>query len=70
MNITYSRLSLWVMRVLQLFNIAVGKSCSILQFINNEFKEQHDIIIGVEYERKEITFKGMKIKLYIWDTVI
>ena len=49
-------------------NIAVGKSCILLQFTNNKFREQHDITIGVEFDSKTIEVNGKIIKLQIWDT--
>ena len=49
--------------------LAVGKSCIVLQFADNRFRQQHDITIGVEYGRKSVKYKDNDIKLQIWDTV-
>lgn len=46
----------------------VGKSCFLLQFIDNDFKEDHNVTIGVEYGAKTVTASGKQIKLQIWDT--
>ena len=49
-------------------NIAVGKSCILLQFTENKFREQHEITIGVEFEAKTIEIDGKLIKIQVWDT--
>ena len=46
----------------------VGKSCFLLQFIEGDFKEDHNVTIGVEYGAKTVTASGKLIKLQIWDT--
>lgn len=46
----------------------VGKSCFLLQFIDGDFKEDHNVTIGVEYGAKTVTAGGKQIKLQIWDT--
>ncbi|OMJ66015.1 hypothetical protein SteCoe_37297 [Stentor coeruleus] len=46
----------------------VGKSCFLLQFIEGDFKEDHNVTIGVEYGAKTVTIAGKQIKLQIWDT--
>lgn len=46
----------------------VGKSCFLLQFIDGDFKEDHNVTIGVEYGAKTVTASGKQIKLQIWDT--
>ena len=48
--------------------LAVGKSCILLQFTDNKFREQHEITIGVEFESKTIEINGKLIKIQIWDT--
>lgn len=49
--------------------LGVGKSCLLLQFLENEFKETHDATIGVEFGSKKIQVNDQTIKLQIWDTV-
>ena len=51
-----------------MYEIAVGKSSIVLQFIQNKFKEQHDVTIGVEFGTSTIEIKEQTIKLQIWDT--
>jgi len=46
----------------------VGKSCLMLQFTDNKFKQENDPTIGVEFGSKTIASKGKTIKLQIWDT--
>ena len=46
----------------------VGKSCFLLQFIEGDFKEDHNVTIGVEYGAKTVTASEKLIKLQIWDT--
>ena len=46
----------------------MGKSCILLQFSQNKFREQHEITIGVEFESKTIEVNGKIIKIQIWDT--
>lgn len=33
---------------------SVGKSCLLLQFIDNRFKDSHDLTIGVDFGSKTI----------------
>ena len=35
-------------------NLAVGKSCILLQFTDNKFRLQHELTIGVEFGAKTI----------------
>ena len=49
-------------------NIAVGKSCILLQFTDNKFRNQHELTIGVEFGAKTIQIDGKTIKIQIWDT--
>ena len=48
--------------------IAVGKSCILLQFTDNKFRNQHELTIGVEFGAKTVTIGGKTIKIQIWDT--
>lgn len=53
---------------LWLWNVAVGKSCLVLQLIENQIRADHDTTIGVEFGAKIIKVNNMNIKLQIWDT--
>lgn len=46
----------------------VGKSCLVLQFIENKTRTTHDVTIGVQFGAKTINVKDKNIKLQIWDT--
>lgn len=46
----------------------VGKSCLLLRFIDNKYRDNHDITIGVEFGMKIIKLDDKRIKLQIWDT--
>lgn len=48
----------------------VGKSCILLQFTSERYREKHEVTIGVEFGSKVLKHKGMTIKLQIWDTVL
>lgn len=48
---------------------SVGKSCLLLQFIDNRFKDSHDLTIGVDFGSKTIKLNdGTSVKVQIWDT--
>ena len=49
-------------------NLAVGKSCILLQFTDNKFRLQHELTIGVEFGAKTIELNNKTIKIQIWDT--
>ena len=47
----------------------MGKSCLLLQFIDNRFKDSHDLTIGVDFGSKTIKLTdGTNVKVQIWDT--
>ena len=46
----------------------VGKSCLLLQFTDNKFRQNHEATIGVEFGGKTIEINNKKIKIQIWDT--
>ena len=46
----------------------VGKSCLMMQFIDQQFKNYLDPTIGVEFGSKKVTVEGQTLKLQIWDT--
>ena len=49
-------------------DMAVGKSCLLLQFTDHKFRHQHELTIGVEFGGKTIEVKGKNVKIQIWDT--
>ena len=55
-------------RVIIVGDTCVGKSCLLLKFTENSFKESHDVTLGVEFGTRSISIEGRPIKLQIWDT--
>jgi len=52
-------------------NSGVGKSCTLLQFTDNEFQNSHEVTIGVEFGTQTIELENKEkkiIKIQIWDT--
>ena len=56
------------LKILLIGDTAVGKTCMILKYIDNNFPETHIATIGVEYKSKVIYTDKYKITLNIWDT--
>ena len=46
----------------------VGKSCLLIQFLENIFKDTHEPTIGVEFGAKIVDMGDTKVKLQVWDT--
>ena len=46
----------------------VGKSCLLLQFTDNKFRQNHEATIGVEFGGKTLEIKNKNVKIQIWDT--
>ena len=63
-------MEIWVNNhyIINIYKIAVGKSCILLQFTDNKFRNQHELTIGVEFGAKTIQINGQNIKIQIWDT--
>jgi small GTP-binding protein len=57
-------------------NMSVGKSCLLMRFADNQFKENHEATIGVDFGSQIINVGGGKgkhsepvpVKIQIWDT--
>lgn len=49
-------------------DMAVGKSCLLLQFTDRRFRGAHDLTIGVEFGSKYVNIGDKLIKIHIWDT--
>ncbi|CAN0132960.1 unnamed protein product [Pylaiella littoralis] len=56
------------LKVILLGNGGVGKSNLIARFHNNDFCEDFESTVGVEFVTKRITVDGVPVKLQIWDT--
>ena len=49
-------------------NMSVGKSCLLMRFADNQFKEHHQATIGVDFGSQVIQVGDSYIKIQIWDT--
>ncbi len=49
-------------------NSGVGKSCLMHRVTTNEFSEDHEVTIGVEFGTMILKMDEAMIKLQIWDT--
>jgi Ras-related protein Rab-2A len=58
----------YIFKFIIIGDTGVGKSCLLLQFIEETIREIHDVTIGVEYGTKNIQLGEDIIKLSIWDT--
>jgi len=58
----------YLFRYIIVGDINVGKSCIMLQFSSNQFREEHELTIGVEFSIKYLEIKNKNIKIQIWDT--
>ena len=47
---------------------SVGKSCLMMQFIENRFSEGVDPTLGVEFGSRTLKIENSSIKIQIWDT--
>ena len=43
--------------------LGVGKSCLLLQFTDQRFRQQHDLTIGVEFGSRTVKINEKNIKL-------
>lgn len=46
----------------------VGKSCLMKRVMDDEFKQEHQVTIGVEFGSFNLTVEGKVVKIQIWDT--
>ena len=58
----------YLFRYIIVGDINVGKSCIMLQFSYNQFREEHELTIGVEFAIKFLEIKNKNIKIQVWDT--
>lgn len=59
----------YILKFIIVGDSSVGKSCLLLQFTDNRFKQAHDLTIGVEFGARTLVIdKNTSIKLQIWDT--
>jgi len=59
----------YLFKIIIIGDANIGKSCLLLRFINNSYRDHHDLTIGVEFGCKIIKSHDKdNIKLQIWDT--
>jgi Ras-related protein Rab-2A len=61
--------SSFIFKIIIIGDTSVGKSCLLLQFIDNRFRLKHEPTIGVEFGAKTLAIKDKTVKLQVWDTV-
>jgi signal recognition particle receptor subunit beta len=54
--------------IYSIVSIGIGKSCVLKRLVENEFKEDHDVTVGVEFGSFLIKVEDKILKLQIWDT--
>lgn len=55
-------------KIIIIGDTGIGKSCILKRLVNNEFKEEHDVTVGVEFGSYLIKIEDHLLKLQIWDT--
>ncbi len=50
------------------FHLGVGKSCVVLQFIEQKMNDNHEVTLGVEFASRTVAVKNKNIKFQVWDT--
>ena len=57
-----------IFKIIIIGDSGVGKSCFFTQFTEGDFKEDHNVTIGVEYGARILKIGDKQIKLELWDT--
>mmetsp|Transcript_13977 Transcript_13977/g.18960 ORF Transcript_13977/g.18960 Transcript_13977/m.18960 type:complete len:143 (-) Transcript_13977:465-893(-) len=55
-------------KIIIIGDTGIGKSCILKRLVNDEFKEEHDVTVGVEFGSYLIKIEDHLLKLQIWDT--
>lgn len=58
----------FVFKLIVIGNSGVGKSCLMQRFLKNEFNEDHEVTLGVEFGSLMIKMEETTFKMQIWDT--
>ena len=58
----------YVYKYIIIGDIGVGKSCLLLRFTNNEYKNTHNPTVGLEFISQVVNINDSLVKLQIWDT--
>mmetsp|Transcript_110921 Transcript_110921/g.192259 ORF Transcript_110921/g.192259 Transcript_110921/m.192259 type:complete len:208 (-) Transcript_110921:136-759(-) len=57
-----------LIKLLLIGDSGVGKSCLLLRFTDNDFKDSYVTTIGIDFKIREVDIGGQKCKIQIWDT--
>lgn len=57
-----------IFKIIIIGDSGVGKSCFFMQFTEGNFKDDHNVTIGVEYGARVLKVGDKLIKLELWDT--
>ena len=58
----------FVFKLIVIGDSAIGKSCLMHRMCHNEFVDDHEVTVGVEFGSLLIRMEGISFKLQIWDT--
>ncbi|OXU20355.1 ras-related protein Rab-18-B [Nasonia vitripennis] len=59
---------LTILKILMIGETNVGKSSILLRFTEDEFHDNIQNTVGMDYKSKKVTIDGNTVKLAIWDT--
>ena len=62
------RQSEFVFKLIVIGDSAIGKSCLMQRMCHNEFADDHEVTVGVEFGSLLIRMQSIPFKLQIWDT--
>ena len=57
-----------LLKIIIIGDVAVGKSCIMMRAIRDEFKDEHEPTIGVEFGSYTLKIQDKIVKMQIWDT--
>ena len=58
----------YVFKLIVIGDSAIGKSCLMHRMCHNEFLDDHEVTVGVEFGSLLLKIEGITFKLQIWDT--
>lgn len=59
----------YMFKLILIGSSTVGKSNILLRYTRNQFNENHQTTLGVEYAAKSVEVNDQVVRLQIWDTV-
>ena len=58
----------YLFKLIVIGDSAIGKSCLMPRMCHNEFVDDHEVTVGVEFGSLMIKMENILFKLQIWDT--